>query len=221
MLTSKLTIERIDRDYRLIEKREQYSRSFLRNFINLLYVLATQSSLSINDISNTARSIDCSVYPTALLLGKNNILKIGAAAGGVGMTCVVSNGANVPLMSTELVGDTVGIVVGTGTNAVTPTDVALQTRVVHGTSANTLEYGGCELLSIAFANPNGSFNIRRYLTNNSGGAITINELGIYAVGCVGNYQSYTFCITRDLVSPGVAVANTELLRATYTVQITV
>ncbi len=85
-----------------------------------------------------------------------------------------------------------------------------------------IEYGGCELLSIAFADPNGQFTIRRYFTNNSGGAITVNEVGIHSVGtpCNHNEPSCAFLVARDLTG-GVAVANTELLRVTYVVAITV
>ncbi|MBA7589945.1 hypothetical protein ES708_32044 [subsurface metagenome] len=85
-----------------------------------------------------------------------------------------------------------------------------------------LEYGGCELIGIAFSDPNGEFTIRRYFTNNSGGLITVEEVGIHAVGTKGSYPygAWPFLIARDLTG-GIAVADTEILRATYVPQITV
>ena len=96
-----------------------------------------------------------------------------------------------------------------------------------GRSIGQMEYGACEFLPPSFADPNGEFSMRRYFTNRCGSALTVNEVGLFAVGCAYLNSSDTimtvapFCIARDLVSPGVVVANTEILRATYVPQITV
>ena len=232
MLTAKLILERFDKDHLLLERREQPSRSFTLGFIQMLYLahaqIDTATPYPMNDITNTARDVDGD-GTTAMRTTKAN-LKIGASPGNSGMYCScgelssINSTLNADTMTIE--GEKVGIVVGTGVGAVTPTDYALGTRIVHGSGANEFEYGGCELLSIAFANPNGEFTIRRYFTNNSGGAITVAEVGIYAVGCLAKgptgmvWESYSFLIARDLTG-GVAVANTELLRVTYVPQITV
>ncbi|MBA7645512.1 hypothetical protein ES703_53270 [subsurface metagenome] len=85
-----------------------------------------------------------------------------------------------------------------------------------------LEYGGCELIGLTFSDPNGEFTIRRYFTNHSGGSITVNEVGMHSVATDYGYKwAWAFLIAHDIVSPGVAVADTELLRATYVPQITV
>ena len=118
-------------------------------------------------------------------------------------------------------GEKIGIVVGTGVGAPTPTDYALGTKIAHGNGAGQFEYGGNEVLPLVYAAPNVSFTIRRYFTNNSGGAITVNEAGIYAEISSNIVAEFAACIARDLVSPGVAVANTELLRVSYVPQITV
>jgi len=91
-----------------------------------------------------------------------------------------------------------------------------------GRSVGELQYGGCELYGLTFSDPNGEFTIRRYFTNKSGESRTINEAGLYAAGSDYNDNiTCPFCIAHDIVSPGVAVADTELLRATYVPQITV
>lgn len=91
--------------------------------------------------------------------------------------------------------------------------------------AEQIEYGGCELVGITFSDPNGEFTIRRYFTNASGSSITVNEVGIHAAGTKYNLSSigetWAFLIAHDIVSPGIAVADTQLLRVTYVPQITV
>ena len=77
------------------------------------------------------------------------------------------------------------------------------------------DYGGMEIVDdLAFANPNGTFTLRRYFTNKSGGTISISEIGLAAMN-VGTM------IARDLVSPAVDVLNDETLKTEYTFQITV
>lgn len=90
-----------------------------------------------------------------------------------------------------------------------------------GQSSGELEYGGCELVRLAFSDPNGSFMVRRYFTNSCGQALTINEMGIQTMMTQQGQRGWPFLAARDLVAPGVDVAHGELLRATYTVQITV
>ncbi|GAI88778.1 unnamed protein product, partial [marine sediment metagenome] len=124
--------------------------------------------------------------------------------------------------NTMYAGEQIGIQVGTGTTAPTPSDDAMEARIAHGESAGEFEYGGCEFRNMTISDPNGEFTIRRYFTNNSGGSITVNEVGIYSpAGTSESFASRIFLIARDKVDPGVAVADTEILRATYVPQITV
>jgi hypothetical protein len=229
MLTAKLILERFDKDHRLLERREQPSRSFVLGFLKLLYVAHAQimaaSPYTMNDITNTARTVDSQVAPGGAGHGSKANLRIGAPPGLAGTWCSFGQssaayGGFQPVWQT-IEGEKMGIVVGTGVGAVTPLDIALGTRILHGTQAGRFEYGGCELLSIAFADPNGQFTWRRYFTNNSGGLITVQEAGIYSIGTDwdDNY-AWPFCIARDLTG-AVGVNNTELLRATYVIQITV
>jgi len=84
-----------------------------------------------------------------------------------------------------------------------------------------LEYGGCEIVNLTFSDPNGQFTIRRYFTNSSNASVTVNEVGIQAMGQDTGSWGRAFLIARDIVSPGIAVAPGEILRVTYVPQITV
>ena len=229
MLTVKLILERLDKEGRLLERREQQSKSFVKNFISLLYCAHAQilaaAPYSITDITGVVRTVDSQAAESPPHYTKANLM-VGSAPGSSGVFCISGKEGSATgdfrPHQTTIEGSKIGTQVGTGVVAVTPTDTALATRILHGRAAGQLEYGGCELVGITFANPNGQFTIRRYFTNNSGGSITVNEVGIHAVGTdYDNKYAWAFLIARDIVAGGVAVANTEILRVTYVPQITV
>ena len=80
------------------------------------------------------------------------------------------------------------------------------------TIGKELEYGGSEVVEPAFSAPNGVLKLRRYMNNNSGSTITVNEAGAIA------YPSRL--ILHDSVAPGIDVANGEVLGVVYSVEIT-
>ena len=103
-----------------------------------------------------------------------------------------------------------GIVVGTGTNAVTISDYALQTKIAHGTVAGKLSYGAVVFpANVTVAGSTCYFDVTRPFTNGSGSSITINEVGIYAKSSTGFY----YCFDRTLST--VTIADGETKTATY------
>ena len=111
--------------------------------------------------------------------------------------------------------DALGIVVGTGTTATTDQDYSLETKIAHGTGAGELEYGAQTIGDPSESGGNVDMVLTRIFTNGSGDSITVNECGCY---CYGNLTPYTFCILRDIISPGEAVADTEALTCEYTLR---
>jgi hypothetical protein len=85
-----------------------------------------------------------------------------------------------------------------------------------------LHYGGSGTRELIEPTPppDMQFTIMRYFTNLAGSAVTVNEVGIHALGRYSS-TSYVFLIARDVVSPGIEVANNEILRVTYVPQISV
>lgn len=110
-----------------------------------------------------------------------------------------------------------------------PTDGSQYSTILmdlYGTSPREIEYGGCDVSGLTVSNPNAEFDIRRLFTNRSGGDITVRECGIYAAFPDTYNSSFcgsggAVCICRDIVSPDVVVADSEVLAITYTPQITV
>ena len=224
MIKTLLTLELLDEDYKLLERREQRSRSWLRHFFDLWYILlgnTTNTLAGISDIGGTGRALGATISTNRT---PSPNLSVGAPPGNIG-ALVFAQTSSISvcyLGAFPCSGDTLGIVVGTNNTVVTPTDNALYAKVAHGEGAGQLLHSGCEIYGLTFANPNGSMNIRRYFTNVAGGAITIQEVGIYSPGySSGGSTGYIFCICRDVVSPGVAINNGQILSVVYTVQITV
>jgi hypothetical protein len=225
-----ITFEKYDQGFRTLEKRQLSSRSFTKGLIALLYVFHAQipsgSPYAYNDEAGNSRNLMVSQWGD----GRKALGTFKANAGGGSVNEVVwnmgsggSSGSGF-ITSITVPGEKLGVVIGTGVTAVSPTDTSLVNRITHGRGVGQMEYGGSEIVNLALANPNGSIDLRRYFTNLNGNPITVNECGIYAAGCHPSSPlgaSSAFCIARDLVSPGVIVANTEILRVIYTLQITV
>ena len=221
VIRTKITISRFDKDHRLLERREQLSRSWVRHLFDILYIMHGNffnTLAGITDVGGAGRTM--LVTPAAI--GTPN-LAVGSTPGGVNMMfqAGVSGVVFVWAKDTPQVGEGVGIVVGSNNVAATPADNFLGTKILHGVAAGELLYGGCEIYGLSFVNPNGEFKIRRYLTNKSGGNVTIQEVGIYSPAQAAVYEVYVYCIARDVVAPAVVLANTQILEVEYTPQITV
>jgi hypothetical protein len=95
-----------------------------------------------------------------------------------------------------------GIVVGTSDTPVTKDDYKLGSQIAHGNGTGQLMYG-----AVSWDTPTAygtGYLIRgiRVFTNNSGGDVTVKEIGCYA--CNG---AYYFCIIRDVLTTPVTIPN--------------
>ncbi|MDD5539697.1 MAG: hypothetical protein PHG61_03295 [Candidatus Marinimicrobia bacterium] len=223
-----LGLKRFDKDYRLLEEKIQPSKSWTKGMLEILYLMhagiAAASPYNMKDINNVGQDIDSEGHSYCGYSSCNLRIASGGGKSGLhGIQDIAQGGSGDYLMRINVNCSNIGIVIGTGVGAVTPTDYALGTQILNGSGVGLMEYGGTELQRLTFANPNGSLIIRRFFTNASGGGITVNEVGIYTIANKSSNNwgySYYFCIARDLTG-GVVVADTEILLATYTVGITV
>lgn len=116
--------------------------------------------------------------------------------------------------------DTYGIVVGTGSVAESFEDHALGSKIANGTGAGQLSHIAAEDYAVSTVGTTWSVEHARYFNNNSGAAITVNEVGLYAHTACYMGGGGTVMICRDLISGGVEVPDTGQLKVTYTVQLT-
>lgn len=182
-----------DKDGKVTEKRVMKSESFVRQFLELLWVhfgqinptSAYPVSYNIRDTSNTLRAIYYSGYSWR-------------ANAGAGVT-------------------TFGIIVGTGSAAPTIDDYVLQTPIAHGVGAGQLQYSAVTFGAPASDSTTSQFTITRNFANGSGGAITVNEIGLYVNAYFHNTQVNVMTI-RDVIAGGIAVPNGQTLTINYRLQ---
>ncbi|MFA5187490.1 MAG: hypothetical protein WC551_13505 [Patescibacteria group bacterium] len=167
------------------------SESYVQQFLELLSICFMDSPLAfpvnVKDTGNTDRD----VYHKP----GNNLSYLLDCAGTVGL-------------------NTFGIVVGTGNTAPDITDYQLQTIVAHGVAGGQLQYSAVSFGAPAADDTTSQLTITRNFANASGGAISVEELGIYC-RCLDTAGSTRyFCIVRD-VTGGIAVPNGQTLTVNY------
>jgi len=128
--------------------------------------------------------------------------------------------------TTAAISDTThGIVVGTDNTPPAVNDHALGAQIAHGTGAGQVQYGNMAYGLPASTAAVSSFTVVRAFSNVSGGAITINEVGLY-VKCItaltvylGIYPSYSYFMTiRDVIAGGISLLDGETLTINYRFQ---
>ena len=108
--------------------------------------------------------------------------------------------------------DTLGIVVGSGTTPVTIDDYQLATQIVHGSSAGQLSYGATTFNAPVTSGKDRYFEVVRTFTNNSGGTVTVREIGLHSRNEAG---TYSFLSLRDVLVSAIDVTDTKVLTVTY------
>ena len=183
----------------------QRGHSWTRNFYS--YMLSTI----------TRAEVSGSTYAVGSNAGKEITGLIGTAAGRCwSVNTNVIAGAGIVNNVTNA---NYGVVVGTTDTAFSANDFKLGARVEHGTSSTQLSYQ-------AQANPASSYNsgtkvwtttVQRVFNNNSGGSITIKEVGLYWVGFAHAISSGTYCLERSVLSPTITIPDGAQLTVSYAI----
>ena len=211
MLYVEYYIEKFGANGQLLESWNKPSRSFLLNFIKILY---RGMSLDTGDDANITTVFD-DVNSCTVAHYKDLFYCVGVSG-------------NSRQYRRYYVGDRwdygeyLGIVVGTSSTAVAPSQTKLITPIAHGTAAGELEYSGMLIMDEADFNVDTGadeayFEIERIFRNASGGSITIEEIGINTHGGNGTEVNLTFCILRDVDT--IEVADGEYLKIKYRIKV--
>jgi len=164
------------------------SESFVRQFLDLLWIQVYQLP---EIMAANVRDITNTVR--TINCGGH----IFGCDGGVGVT-------------------TLGIIVGTGNTAPTINDYVIETPIAHGVGAGQLQYGGVTYGLPASDATTSHFTITRDFANGSGGAITVNEIGLYVEGWdQAGGAAYDFMTIRDVIGGGIPVPNGQTLTINY------
>ncbi len=104
----------------------------------------------------------------------------------------------------------IGIVCGTGTDAVSINDYNLKKLIQPGTDTGQLQYSSVDFPNKYLVDTATALtDIRRFFTNNSGGSVSVKEIGIKCYG----YSSYRILIERTLINE--TLDDEESLEVTY------
>ena len=212
-----LTVETFDKNGKRTSYHKQRSHSWTRNAYNVMFGQLTAKGMSDStfaagklSIKRTNATIQYGAHP--VLIANISDATQPHTADGVS---TVFGGYRGPAAN-----DDYGILVGTGTNAESFEDYALQTKIASGNAATELAYGEQEAHSVAYTA--GTLTLEddlvRYFNNNSGGSITVNEIGL-ALNGYAQGEGVFWLMARDKLGTGVAVADTGQLKVTYTISL--
>lgn len=213
MLQTLYQISHYDQHQQLITKTPLIpSHSFLKQFLDRIYMYNAQLNTTITDITNAARTVQIVNYTSMFVINNPGL-----------DSAFVYNSLSAPAAADY------GIVVGTDNTAVSPTNYKLGTIIPHGTSSGQFEYYGCWVsnFTITSGSQQATFDIERICRNGSGGNITVNEIGLYFIAeAQGTSELKSFCIVRDVLgtasgTSATTVNNGEYLKIKYTFKIQV
>lgn len=144
-----------DKNGKVLSRQKGVSKSLLTAFMRWLrskFTIADSyaDSWSCNDTTNTARS-----FPRTTTGGEYTFGKFHGLVNE----------------------DTHGLRVGTSDIAVDPADYELKARILQGVGAGQMVYGAQTYEAVDVVGMASRFRISRVFTNNSGGAITVKEIG--------------------------------------------
>lgn len=178
--------------------KNRCSHSFTKQFLQYFEGFVThrygtaEGQCSLKDTSNTARTMGpCSYY-------------------GNQHWALVAGVATSPY----------GIVVGTGSNAESVSDYALQTQCAEGSGASQFQHSAVTYVTSLVSGSDVFFSLIRTFQNASGNTITINEIGLYLASNDTAGTVRFICIVRDLLGAGVNVLNGEICTVQYTFKTT-
>lgn len=201
LLKAFIEMEVRDKRGNIILSREQEAHSWVRNFYNWLFTQAASvAGLNANGLNIT--------IPTGANLEHGYCWRLEEVGVGFG------NNAGPGI-------DTMGILVGTGTTSESFNSYSLSTKIANGETSGKLSYSQASV-QVSTIGTTKRCQWIRYFNNNSGAAITVNEVGIYTKLFYNDYShlyQQEVMVCRDLISPGVSIPNTGQLKVTYTIEL--
>jgi len=113
-----------------------------------------------------------------------------------------------------------GIQVGSGTSAPSASSPYLESLILSGTGPGQLSYGTVSVTSPSLSSNPGTMQISNTFTNNSGGTVTIGEIGLAIQANNGISDVHLAAlIIHDVLSSAVNVANGGKVTITYTMEV--
>lgn len=193
-----LQIDVHDNKGKLISSRKQMCHSLVENFLAIQYACYNENNIGFG--FTAPHTTNATYFDTDNVeRGINTASPISTVFSNKGL-------ANI---------DTDGIVVGTGIVAPTPSTRNLTTKILHGIAAGQLSYQSqSSSAGVTISGQNTQVILTRTFVNNSGGVITVNEMGIISAG------SFPKLILMDILAPAQTVNALQTLTISVTFKTT-
>jgi hypothetical protein len=195
--------------------REVYrgkSKSFLQNAGKIIRVLfASKGNIPLSATGSTSTTITDTGNVSRTVYGE---WYSGTSAGYGGGTPAAMNAADND--------DSYGIVVGSGSTPVSPTDYSLASKISHGTGAGQLDYD-VHTVTTSYSSTSSYVEISRVFVNKSNSDVIVREVGLMArnywkdFGAVRN--DVKFLIARDVLPTPVIVKPLGSLTVRYRISL--
>jgi len=197
LLTARYRVVVRDAQGRIKYIEEAPSKSFILNFLYLWWLC-----LNLNT-TDSISTVDSSGNQTTITLIEPN----GWFGWANSQTTQVSN-------------PYAGIQVGSGTSSPSASSPYLESLILNGMSPGQLSYAFNNVTSPSVSSNPSTMQITQTLSNNSGGSVTVGEIGL-AIG-LQNTNTNTFyaaLIIHDVLSSAISLPYGGTITVTYTLQV--
>jgi len=207
VMNAYVELEVRDKNGKVVSRRRFRAKSFVANFLRILRrIWLTTGTISGGSTCylgfSTAEPVDTGSNARAVLAGAHTTTATQINR------CVSKMDAGVGDVNS-------GIRVGTGSSAPAPTQVVLDTAIAEGVGGGQMSHGAVTIDAISIVGAVTTLRIIRVMTNSSGGAITVNEVGLFVYAQYAYGSDASFMIARDLVAGGISVPNGSSLTVRY------
>jgi hypothetical protein len=203
----------IERDGRIVYRG--LSKSFIQNFAKILYaILGSPGNIPLG--SGGVISSASVLKPdgsSADVWGERYDTNIATKAGGVALATYAADND-----------DSYGIIVGSSSQSVSPTDYNLISKIPHGTGAGQLDYEAHSVVS-SYTSSSSYVEISRIFLNKSGGDVVVREVGLlgrnYWKDTAAVRNDVKFLIARDVLPTPITVKNLGNLLIRYRISLAI
>jgi hypothetical protein len=189
-----------DKDGKLIDKGRKESQTWVGNIVRFLWMLfqgANVTSVASRYQADTPAAIRNTANTSkAMGLVSSNSTYLGVGVGA---------------------GELVGIVVGASDAAVNINQYDLVSKILHGAGAGQLFYGANTVDSLSETSSTFTFRVVRSMTNQSGGSVTVREIGLFIKLSTSPGDIYVSMLARDVLSSPITVPAGSTLTVRYIV----
>jgi len=191
LLSARYKVVVRDREGRIMRIEEAPSKSFILNFLYLWWL-----NLNLNSSDNIS-VVNCSGQQTTMSPQQPQ----GWFVSFANSSCPYS-----------------GIQVGSGTSSPSASSPYLESLILNGTGSGQLSYGYNSVTSPSISSNPGTITVTNTFTNNSGGSVTVGEVGL-ASTIYNSAATSAALLIHDVLSSAANVPNGGTITVTYTLQV--